>query len=165
MDSKIRANVSTFSSCKFAAEDEGYKSFALQRWTVRTIKTQLFKIEIFHLCAQDFNDELTTECWASNDLESYKTYGEDDDCNYPYGSRWAMNVFKVVDPKINEFQKFDGEVTVQGALDLCYAKYAGPISALGFDDEGSKSEGKGSFIFYQNILIKSFYCRIEAIAI
>ena len=76
-----------------------------------------------------------------------------------------MNVFEVVDPKMNEFQKFDGEVTVQGALDLCYAKYAGPISALGFDDEGSKSEGKGSFIFYQNILIKSFYCRIEAIAI
>ena len=36
MDSKIRANVSSFSSCKFAAEDEGYKSFALQRWTVRT---------------------------------------------------------------------------------------------------------------------------------
>ena len=75
-----------------------------------------------------------------------------------------MNVFEVVDPKMNEFQKFDGEVTVQGALDLCYAKYAGPISALGFDDEGSKSEGEAS-ILHHNHLSQSFYCRIEAVVI
>ena len=71
-----------------------------------------------------------------------------------------MNVFEVVDPKMNEFQKFDGEVTVQGALDLCYAKYAGPISALGFDDEGSKSEGEG-FIYIKITFYKVFIAELK----
>ena len=52
-----------------------------------------------------------------------------------------MNVFEVVDSRINEFQEFDGEVTAQGALDLCYERYGGPSSALGFDDGASKSNG------------------------
>ena len=34
MDTMILANVSSFSLCKSAAETEGYKAFALQRWRV-----------------------------------------------------------------------------------------------------------------------------------
>ena len=34
MDTMILANVSSFSLCKSAAETEGFKAFALQRWRV-----------------------------------------------------------------------------------------------------------------------------------
>ena len=90
---------------------------------------------------QDSNDILTTECWASSTLGSYNTNGISEDCSFPYGSQYAINVFEVVDPPFNEYQSFKGELTAHEAKSVCYNNYGGPSSTLGFDDLGPKTEG------------------------
>ena len=95
---------------------------------------------------QGTGDVLTTECWASNTLENYDQNGASEDCSYPYGSRYSINVFEVVDPPRNEYQAYEGELSVLDARSYCYNHYSGPSSTLGFDDVGPKTEGNFEFI-------------------